>query len=223
TRKDFPWTNSHHIADDLRMGVQKLKDATPDGVLLGSGKLATALDRLDLIDEYKLLVHPRIAGHGPTLYESGLPSTRRLELISARPLRSGAVAMHSRRARCLGEGSCRLTTRCPRTGLAMLGPPVSAGVSWTNEQNDGHPPCPRWCVGLRCLIGRRRSIRRRAVSLVLSARLGSDAWNDSRRVSDLFRVVLPLSPSSHQETPPDRAPEDSSRQTSDVCVGSVLP
>src|SRR5262245_66589602 len=100
---------------------------------------------------------------------------------------------------------------------------VNASVSWTNEQNDGHPPCPRWCVGLRCLIGRRRSIRRRAVSLVLSARLGSDAWNDSRRVSDLFRVVLPLSPSSHQETPPDRAPEDSSRQTSDVCVGSVLP
>jgi hypothetical protein len=30
-------------------------------VLLGSGKLATELDRLDLIDEYKLLVHPRIA------------------------------------------------------------------------------------------------------------------------------------------------------------------
>jgi dihydrofolate reductase len=99
TRKDFPWTNSHHIAGDLRMGVQKLKDATPDGVLLGSGKLATELDRLDLIDEYKLLVHPRIAGHGPTLYESGLPSTRRLELISAKPLRSGAVAMHYRRAR----------------------------------------------------------------------------------------------------------------------------
>src|SRR5438445_529154 len=99
TRKNFPWTNSHHIAGDLRTGVQKLKDATPAGVLLGSGKLATELDRLDLIDEYKFLVHPRIAGHGPTLYQSGLPSTRRLELVSAKPLRSGAVAMHYRRAR----------------------------------------------------------------------------------------------------------------------------
>ena len=99
TRKDLPWTNSHRIADDLRTGVQKLKDATPDGVLVGSGKLAAELDRLDLIDEYKLLVHPRIAGHGPTLYESGLPSARRLELISANPLHSGAVAMHYRRAR----------------------------------------------------------------------------------------------------------------------------
>src|SRR2546421_191269 len=34
TRKDFPWTNSHHIAGDLREGVQKLKDATPAGGLL---------------------------------------------------------------------------------------------------------------------------------------------------------------------------------------------
>src|SRR5690606_36328216 len=98
TRKHFPWTNSHHIADELRASVQTLKNATPDGVLLGSGKLATALDRLDLIDEYQLLVHPRIAGHGPTLYESRLSSTRRLELISAKPLRNGAVAMHYRRA-----------------------------------------------------------------------------------------------------------------------------
>ena len=41
--------------------------------------------------------HPRIAGHGPTLYQSGLPSTRRLEMVSAKPLRNGAVAMHYRR------------------------------------------------------------------------------------------------------------------------------
>ncbi|MGE0816502.1 MAG: dihydrofolate reductase family protein [Vicinamibacterales bacterium] len=98
-RTDFPWNNSHHLSGDLRSGVQELKDATPAGVLLGSGKLAAALDRLDLIDEYVCLVHPRIAGHGPTLYESGLPSTRRLELISATPLHSGAVALHYRRAR----------------------------------------------------------------------------------------------------------------------------
>ena len=79
--------------------MQRLKDATPAGVLLGSGKLATELDRLELIDEYKLLVHPRIAGHGPTLYQGGLPSTRRLELVSAKPLRNGAVAIHCRRER----------------------------------------------------------------------------------------------------------------------------
>lgn len=99
TRKDFPWTHSHHVAGDLRSGVQKLKDATPAGVLLGSVSLAAALDRLDLIDEYQFLVQPRITGHGPTLYQGGLPSTRRLELVSAQPLRNGTVAMHYRRAR----------------------------------------------------------------------------------------------------------------------------
>ncbi len=97
TRKDFPWTNSHHLEGDLQSGVQKLKDATPDGVLLGSGKLAAELDRLDLIDEYKFLVHPRIIGHGPTLYEIGLPSPRHLELVSSRPLHNGVIAMHYRR------------------------------------------------------------------------------------------------------------------------------
>ena len=97
TRTDFPWTNSHLIARDLRTSVQNLKDATPAGVLLGSGKLATALDRLDLIDEYKFLVHPRIAGHGPTLYQSGLARARRLDLVTSTPLRNGAVATHYRR------------------------------------------------------------------------------------------------------------------------------
>lgn len=97
TRKDFTWTNTHGISGDLRTEVQKLKDATPAAVLLGSGKLATELDRLDLIDQYVFLVHPRIVGHGPTLYQSGLPNTRRLDLVSAKPLGNGAVAMYYRR------------------------------------------------------------------------------------------------------------------------------
>ncbi|MET3901747.1 dihydrofolate reductase family protein [Paenarthrobacter sp. 4246] len=98
TRSDFPWTNSHRLVGELGTAVQELKDRTPKGVLLGSGKLATELDRLGLIDEYKFLIHPMITGHGPTLYQGGLPSTRRLELISAEPLSNGAVAMHYRRA-----------------------------------------------------------------------------------------------------------------------------
>lgn len=99
TRTVFPWANSRHLAGDLRAAVQALKDATPAGVLLGSGRLAVELDRLDLIDAYRFLVHPRIAGHGPALYQGGLPDTRRLELVSAAPLRCGAVALHYRRAR----------------------------------------------------------------------------------------------------------------------------
>jgi dihydrofolate reductase len=98
TRTEYPWTNSHHLIGDLRASVERLKDATPAGVLLGSGALAAELDRLDLIDEYKFLVHPRIAGHGPTLFQAGLPSSRRLELLSAQAQHNGAVALHYRRA-----------------------------------------------------------------------------------------------------------------------------
>lgn len=97
TRRDFPWTNTHLLSGDLHAAVQGLKEATPDGILLGSGRLAAELDRLDLIDEYRFLVQPMIVGHGPTLYQGGLPATRRLELLSATPLHSGAVMMHYRR------------------------------------------------------------------------------------------------------------------------------
>src|SRR6266851_950688 len=99
TRRDFPWTNSHHIAGDLRTGVQKLKDATPAGVLLGSGKLATELDRLDLIDEYKFLVHPRIARDGSSW-------SRRSRSAAARsPCITGARAdsEQPRRAQLAGQ------------------------------------------------------------------------------------------------------------------------
>jgi len=98
TRSTYDWTNSHHLSGDLRRSVQGLKDVTPAGVLIGSGALANALDKLDLIDEYRFLLHPRLTGHGPTLYQNGLDGTRRLELISATPLRNGAVAVHYRRA-----------------------------------------------------------------------------------------------------------------------------
>lgn len=97
TRRNFPWTNSHHLTGDLLDAVQGLKDATPGGVLVGSGALATQLDALGLIDEYKFLVQPRIIGKGPTLYQDGIPEPRHLELLSAHPLSNGVVAMHYRR------------------------------------------------------------------------------------------------------------------------------
>jgi dihydrofolate reductase len=104
TRTTFPWLNSHHVTGDIRAGVQRLKDETPTGVLLGSGRLAAALDALDLIDEYVFLMHPRIAGHGPTLFQRGLAGTRRLELLHAQPLECGAVVMHYRRDGLRSQG-----------------------------------------------------------------------------------------------------------------------
>jgi dihydrofolate reductase len=50
------------------------------------------LAELGLIDEYEFVVHPRLAGHGPTLF-AGLSKFLDLTLISRLEFGSGAVAM----------------------------------------------------------------------------------------------------------------------------------
>jgi dihydrofolate reductase len=50
------------------------------------------LAELGLIDEYEFVVHPRLAGHGPTLF-AGLSKPVDLRLVSRREFASGAVAM----------------------------------------------------------------------------------------------------------------------------------
>ena len=96
SRRDFPWKNSFHLEGDLREAVTRLKAATPKGVLAGSPMLGAELERLGLIDEYHLVVHPVLAGHGPTLFH-GIERSRQLELVSTKRLGSGAMAMHYRR------------------------------------------------------------------------------------------------------------------------------
>ena len=64
---------------------------------MGSPMLSAALEQLGLIDEYRIVVHPVLAGHGPTLFH-GLPKRRRLELVSTKRLESGVMATHYRRS-----------------------------------------------------------------------------------------------------------------------------
>src|SRR3954451_20995726 len=96
SRRDFPWNNTFRVEGDLHDAVTQLKEKTPRGLLVGAPALSAALERLGLIDEYRLVVHPVLAGHGPTLFQ-GLESSRRLELVSTKRLKSGAMAMHYRR------------------------------------------------------------------------------------------------------------------------------
>ncbi len=53
---------------DLATAVQQLKREPGKGLLVGGVKLPLALAELGLIDEYEFVVHPRLAGHGPTLF-----------------------------------------------------------------------------------------------------------------------------------------------------------
>jgi dihydrofolate reductase len=59
---------------------------------VGGVKLPLALAELGLIDEYEFVVHPRLVGRGPTLFE-GLSKPIDLRLVSRFELGSGAVAM----------------------------------------------------------------------------------------------------------------------------------
>jgi dihydrofolate reductase len=96
TRRDYSWENTIHVQGDLREAVQRIKDKTPGGVLVGSLTLGVELQRLDLIDEYRLVVHPVIAGRGPRLFD-GLAQPRQLERVSVKPFKGGQTAMHFRR------------------------------------------------------------------------------------------------------------------------------
>jgi dihydrofolate reductase len=98
SRRDFPWNNSFRVEGDLHEAVRQLKEKTPGGLLVSGPTLSAALERLGLIDEYRLVVHPVLAGHGPTLFQ-GLERPRRLELVSTKRLKSGVMALHYLRHR----------------------------------------------------------------------------------------------------------------------------
>jgi dihydrofolate reductase len=91
TLEKVDW-NAVLVRGDLETAVQRLKREPGKGVLAGGVKLPLALAELGLIDEYEFVVHPRLAGHGPTLF-AGLSKHVDLRLVSRLEFGSGAVAM----------------------------------------------------------------------------------------------------------------------------------
>ena len=84
--------NAELVRGDLGKAVQQLKRESGNGLFTGGVKLPLALAELGLIDEYEFIVHPRLAGHGPTLF-AGLSKYVDLNLVSRLELGSGAVAL----------------------------------------------------------------------------------------------------------------------------------
>jgi dihydrofolate reductase len=84
--------NAELLRGDLATAVQRLKQEPGKGLFTGGVKLPLALAELGLIDEYELVVHPRIVGHGPTLF-AGLSRVVDLKLVDRLEFASGAVAM----------------------------------------------------------------------------------------------------------------------------------
>ncbi len=84
--------NAELVRGDLREAVEQLKREPGKGLATGGVTLPMALAEMGLIDEYEFVVHPRVAGHGPTLF-AGLSRSIDLKLVSRLELGSGAVAM----------------------------------------------------------------------------------------------------------------------------------
>lgn len=84
--------NAELLRGDPGEAVRQLKREPGKGLLVGGVQLPLALAELGLIDEYEFVVHPRLAGHGPTLF-AGLSRHVALTLVSRLQLGSGAVAM----------------------------------------------------------------------------------------------------------------------------------
>jgi dihydrofolate reductase len=91
TRRDFPWSNTHRVEGDLAGAVKALKKRTPRGLLAGSPMLSKELHRLGLIDEYLLVLNPKVAGHGPALFADWQAAG--LRFVDAKRFKSGVVAL----------------------------------------------------------------------------------------------------------------------------------
>jgi dihydrofolate reductase len=84
------WGPTTIATGDLTTAVTRLKQEHPAGYLLAQGgtRFARSLVEADLIDEYRLVVHPVILGAGERLFSAPLT----VEPISTTVFSAGAVA-----------------------------------------------------------------------------------------------------------------------------------
>jgi dihydrofolate reductase len=92
TLTQVDWNAELVRGDRLETTVRRLKQQPGKGLFVGGVKLPLALAELGLIDEYEFIVHPRLAGHGPTLF-AGLSKRVDLKLVGQLAFRSGAVSI----------------------------------------------------------------------------------------------------------------------------------
>ena len=93
TLKDLEWNNSHLIQGNIAEAVAGLKQQEGQDILVaGSGELVRMLMRHDLIDEYKLMLHPVVLGDGKRLFSDGIDKTV-LKLVDTKPFSSGIVIL----------------------------------------------------------------------------------------------------------------------------------
>lgn len=94
TLNEATWNNTRLIKDNIAEEVTKLKQQPgKDLVIFGSPGLAATFMKLDLIDEYKLTVHPVIIGNGISVFKNNLAKSN-LKLLETQTMKSGVVTLH---------------------------------------------------------------------------------------------------------------------------------
>lgn len=87
----LPWANSTLLKGDAADAVAELRrQPGKDIVILGSGDLIQSLMRRNLIDEFRLLIHPLVLGSGRRLFPDGAPHAA-LRLTSTATTTTGVV------------------------------------------------------------------------------------------------------------------------------------
>ena len=87
------WNNSTLIEWNVAEEVSRLKQQPGQDILIyGSGDLVNALMGQDLIDEYRLMVHPVVVGTGKRLFREG-SDTKALSLVETKTFGAGVVVL----------------------------------------------------------------------------------------------------------------------------------
>jgi dihydrofolate reductase len=82
------------IHGNLRDEILKLKQESGKPILAGGVDIPSQLIELGLVDEYRFVVQPIVAGEGRRLMEGvSLPERLQLKLVESKILKSGCVAL----------------------------------------------------------------------------------------------------------------------------------
>lgn len=98
TLTSLDWAGSHLLGDDVPAAVRELKGQGEGAiVVLGSGLLIQTLIEHDLIDQYRLFVHPLVLGTGKRLFRE-TPRPLTLRLTECTPTPGGVLLLTYERA-----------------------------------------------------------------------------------------------------------------------------
>ena len=93
TLRDLEWENSHLIEGGVADGVAKLKQQPgQDLVMYGCHDLMHSLLEHDLIDEYRIWVHPVVLGKGRSFFKDGAERMN-LDLVDTTVIPPGVAVL----------------------------------------------------------------------------------------------------------------------------------